>query len=124
MALATPGDTLNVLSFDSIDVYTAPVGTTGPTDTATSLNVAFKLNGLLSDDELTSSLAVDRNELRALGGKLVRVKRTSQTRSFSWTFLENSHQVWTIANPGSTAATAAGVTTRTVKSQTSRTTRW
>src|SRR5215216_1358924 len=105
MPLATPNDTLNVLSFDTIDVYTAPVGTTGPTDTATALNVAFKLNGLLSDDELTSSLSVDRNELRALGGKLVRVKRTSQTRSFAWTFLENSHQVWTLANPGSTAAT-------------------
>ena len=118
MPLATPGDTNNVRSWDTIDVYTAAVGSTAPTDVATALNAAFKATGLLSDDELTRTLAVDRTELRALGGKLVRVKRTSQTRSITFTALENSHQVFTIANPGSTATTTTGITTRTIKSQT------
>lgn len=120
MALATPGDTTNVRSWDTIDIYTAPVGTAGPTDVSTALNVAFKNNGLMSDEELTKTLTVDRTELRAMGGKLVRVKRTAQTRSFTWTWLENSHQAWTVENPGSTAATATGITTRTIKSQTTQ----
>ena len=118
MALATPGDRANVRSWDSIDVYTAVVGSTAPTDVATALAAAFTAIGLLSEDEFTRTFEVDRNELRSLGGNLVRVKRQAQTVSFAFTALENSHKVFTVANPGSTAVTATGITTRTFKKQT------
>lgn len=118
MPLATPMDPDNVRSWDSITFFTGAVGSTAPTDTTTALDAAFKNNGLISEDDLTQSVNVDRNELHSQGGKLVRVKRTSQTRQWTVTLLENSHQVFTIANPGSTAATATGVTTRHYKAQT------
>lgn len=118
MALATPGDRANVRSWDLVEVFSAPVGTTMPVDTATALNVAFKSLGLMSEDELTLSFEMDRTEHRSMGGELVKVKRQAQSRRFTFTALENSHEVFTVANPGSTATTATGITTRTVKKQT------
>jgi hypothetical protein len=118
MPLATPNNVDSIRAWDQVDIYTGVVGTTLPTDTTTALAVGFTAMGLMSDDELTRTHNVDRNELRAFGGQLVRVKRQAQSLQFVWTALENTHKVWQMANPGSTAVTATGVTTRTVKAQT------
>jgi hypothetical protein len=118
MPLATPGDRANIRAWDSIDVYTAVVGSTAPTDTSTALNAAFTALGLMSDDQLVRTRNVDRTELRSLGGRMVRVKRQAQSVQFGFTALENSHKVFTVANPGSSAVTATGITTRTFKEQT------
>jgi hypothetical protein len=103
---AVAGDRANVRSYDFIDVYTAPVGTTLPTDVVTALNASFTAVGLLSEDELTRAMSMDRTELRSLGGRRVRVKRTGETRQFTWTALENTDKVFKLANPGSTSVTS------------------
>jgi hypothetical protein len=105
---AIAGDRTNVRSYDFIDVYTAASGTTLPTDVTTALSPGFTPVGLLSEDELTRAMNMDRNELRSLGGRLVRVKRTGETRQFTWTCLENTDKVFKLANPGSTSATTGG----------------
>lgn len=118
MALATPNETGNVRAWDTIDVYTAIVGSTLPTTPAVALDAAFTALGLMSDDEFTRTRNVDRTELRSLGGRLVRTKRQAQTMSMSFTALENSHKVFTIANPGSSATTSTGTTTRIYREHT------
>lgn len=118
MPVAVGGSSTNIRAWDTVDVYTAPTGSTLPTDTSTALNAAFTAVGLMSEDEIVRTRNVDRNELRSLGGRLVRVKRSAQSMQFAFTALENIHKVFTVANPGSTAATATGTTTRTYKEQT------
>jgi len=118
MPLVTPGLTDSVRAWDIADVYTAPTGSTAPTDTTTALNAAFVNMGLMDEEQMTWTRNVDRNELRSMGGRMVRVKRQAQSMQFSFTPLENSHEVFLRANPGSSAATATGITTRTFKSQT------
>jgi hypothetical protein len=117
MPVAVGGDRANVRSWDVADVYTAVVGSTAPTDTSTALAAAFTAVGLLSEDGLTRTRNVDRNELRSLGGKIVRVKRSSQSTQIGFTALENIHKVFLTANPGSSAVTATSITTRTVREQ-------
>ena len=112
------GDRVNIRSWDIVKVYVAPVGTAVPTDVATALNALFIYLGLMSEDEYVTSRAEDRNELRSMGGDLVRTKVTGQTRSFAFTALENTDQVFKAANPGSTSATVTTITTRSYKKRT------
>jgi hypothetical protein len=118
MPLATPGASANAISYDLATVWTAVTGSAAPTDTTTSLNAAFKALGLLSEDNVTLTFNQDRTELHSMGGITIRVKRTGQSKQFAFTAIENSHQVFTVGHPGSTAVTATGITTRTYKAQT------
>lgn len=118
MARATGGNPTNIRSYDLAVVYTAPLGTAAPTDVVTALNASFLSLGLLSEDGVTRTLNMDRTELKSMGGSLVRVKRTSQSVQFTFVALENIDEVFVRANPGSTSATATGITTRTYKAQT------
>lgn len=113
------GNRDNVRVYDLADVYTAPVGTAGPTDIATALNALFTPVGLLSEDGINRTRDVDRTEHRSYGGVIVKATRTAQTLSFGFTALENTDKVFKLANPGSTSATVTLITTRTVKAQVS-----
>lgn len=98
------------------DIYVAPVGTTGPTDLATALNVAFKPVGLLGTDGLTEGRDEDVNDFFAWGGILVRSVRSKHKRTFKFVTLEDNKVTFDLQNPGSTiGAAAAGITTRTIK---------
>lgn len=112
------GTAANVRVYDTMDVYTGPVGTVGPTNTATALTAAFTAVGLLSEDGFTRGNDVTRTEHRSYGGVIVKATRTAQTRSVNFMCLEDTDKVFKLANPGSTAVTATGITTRTFKAQT------
>lgn len=109
------GDVANPRIWANADVYVAPVGTAGPTDTSTALNVAFEAVGLLSEDGMTESREDETADHYAWGGILVRTTRSKHKRTFTVTVLEDNPTVWELVNPGSTAVTATGTTTRTVK---------
>jgi hypothetical protein len=118
MTLAIPKDPLNVRLWDTVDVYTATAGSTLPTDTTTALNAAFINLGLLTEDNVVRSRNVDITDVRSLGGDLVRRKRSGQMMEIGFTAMENSHEVFRRANPGSSATTTTGITTRLYKKQT------
>lgn len=109
------GDTANPRIWLNADAYVAPVGTTAPTDLTTALNVAFKALGLLSEDGLSETRENDTTDHYAWGGILYRTTRSKHKRTLKITALEDNLVVWGLVNPGSTAVTASGVTTRTVK---------
>ena len=109
------GDTANPRIWINADVYVAPVGTSAPTDTTTALNVAYEALGLLSEDGMTESRDQDSTDFYAYGGILVRTVRSKFKRTFKVIALEDTPVVFDLVNPGSSASTAGGVTTRTVK---------
>lgn len=116
---ATAGDTANVRVWLNGDVRVATVGTTAPTDTSTAWAAGWSKLGLLSEDGLTTEMENDSNDFFAWGGIKVKTVRSKFSRTFKVTALENSDVVYKLVNPGSTSATATGITTRTVKNPTS-----
>jgi hypothetical protein len=115
MARAVGGSSTNTRAWDLAVVYTAPVGTAAPTDTTTPLNALFLSLGLLSEDGVTRTVNQDRTDLKTMGGVVAKTKITGQSVQFTFTAEENIDEVFVRANPGSTSATATGVTTRTYK---------
>ncbi|MFI5808975.1 hypothetical protein [Streptomyces sp. NPDC051561] len=113
------GDTDNPRLWEGADMYAAPVGTTAPTDIVTPIAATWKAVGLLSEDGASESRDQDSNDHYAWGGVLVRTTKSKHKRQIKITCLEDNLVVFGLVNPGSTAATAAGVTTRTVKVPTS-----
>jgi hypothetical protein len=112
------GDTDNPRIWLGADVYVGAVGSTAPTDTTTALDAAFKALGLLSEDGMTEKRDQSSDDYYAWGGVLVRTVRSKFKRTFVVTALEDNATVFALVNPGSTAATATGTTTRTVKNPT------
>lgn len=110
------GDVANPRVWTGCDAYVGPLGTTAPTDITTALNAAFLPFGLLSEDGLTETRAQDTTDFYAWGGIYVRTVRSKFKRQIKITALEDNPVVWGLVNPGSTSATATGITTRTVKS--------
>lgn len=113
------GDTDNPRIWLLGDVFVAPVGTTAPTTVSAALDDAFDALGLLSEDGLTESRDEDSTDHYAWGSILIRTVRSKHKRTFKVTALEDNPVVFDLVNPGSTATTASGVTTRTVKVPTS-----
>ncbi|MGA5869251.1 hypothetical protein [Streptomyces cinereoruber] len=109
------GDTDNPRLWEGADLYVAPVGTTAPTDIATPLAAAWKAAGLLSEDGASESRDQDSTDHYAWGGVLIRTTRSKHKRTITVTCLEDNLVVFDLVNPGSTASTTGGVTTRTVK---------
>ncbi len=69
-------------------IWAAPVGTTLPTDTSTSLDVAFKCLGYCSEDGLTNSTSIDSTDIKAWGGDTVLNIQTSKDDTFGFTLIE------------------------------------
>ena len=108
------GDVANPRVWLLADVYVAPIGSTEPTNTTTALDAAWEALGLLSEDGMSESRDEDATDHYAYGGILVRQTRTRHKRSFKVTVLEDTPAVFDLVNPGSTASTSGGITTRTV----------
>jgi hypothetical protein len=109
------GDTDNPRLWTGADFYAAPVGTAAPTDVATTLAAAWLAVGLLSEDGASESRDQDSTDHYAWGGKLVRTTRSKHKRQIKVTCLEDNLVVFGLVNPGSTATTTGGVTTRVIK---------
>lgn len=69
-------------------IWAAPVGTTLPTDTSTSLDAAFKCLGYCSEDGLTNSTSIDSTDIKAWGGDTVLNIQTSKDDTFGFTLIE------------------------------------
>lgn len=92
----------------------APVGTAGPTDLVTALNVAFVDAGYLTEEGVTFDPSVDITEIPAWQSQYA-VRRFVASRSFDITFtmLQMSKANFIFAMGGGDIATATGVHTYT-----------
>ncbi|MGW6920848.1 phage tail tube protein [Streptomyces sp. NPDC054950] len=111
------GNVKNPRLWEGADLWTAPVATALPADLDDAMGTvpAWKAVGLLSEDGASESRDEDSTDFYAWGGKLIRTKRSKHKRTISVTALEDNLTVFGLVNPGSTAVTASGVNTRTVK---------
>jgi hypothetical protein len=69
-------------------IWVAPKGSTLPTDTATTLDAAFKCLGYCSDDGLTNSTDLESETIKAWGGDTVLTIQTSKEDRFGFTLIE------------------------------------
>lgn len=69
-------------------IYTAPVGTTLPTDAATALDAAFVGLGYVSEDGLTNDNSPESDSVKAWGGDTVLALQTDRPDTFGFTLLE------------------------------------
>lgn len=69
-------------------VYSAPLGTTLPTDATTALNAAFKALGYISEDGMTNSNTPSSEKIKAWGGDTVANPQTEKEDTFTYTLIE------------------------------------
>lgn len=100
------GDALNTTLWQGADVYIAPEGTAGPTDTTAAWAVDWKAVGLLDGENgIEESRDGDTSEHYAWGGILFRRTSSKHKRSFKFVALEDNDTVYSLVNPGSPART-------------------
>lgn len=115
------GTTTNARSWTAADVYTAPLGTTAPTDVSTawaSVSASWLAVGLLSEDGMSLENSETITRHYAYGNIYVRAMRSKRTETFKFAVLEDNTTVFGLLRPGSSYSTSGGVTTRTLKSPT------
>ncbi|EKF50908.1 hypothetical protein [Lactococcus garvieae] len=69
-------------------IYSAPKGTTLPTDAKKILDPAFKPLGYVSEDGLTNSNSASSDSIKAWGGDTVATVQTGKEDTFSYTLIE------------------------------------
>lgn len=97
-------------------IYTAPVGTTAPTDTTAALNAAFLDCGWVDENGITVTPQGSTTELKGITGATLAFIKDGDGFEYTCTLTESSATTASLLAPNSTAVTAAGITTRTVKS--------
>jgi len=69
-------------------VYTAPIGTTLPTDATSELDSEFKGLGYISEDGMTNENTPESENIKAWGGDTVANVQTSKEDRFTYTLIE------------------------------------
>jgi len=69
-------------------IYTAPLGTTLPTDAITKLAAEFKGLGYISEDGLVNTNTPDSDSIKAWGGDTVAVVQKGKEDTFQYTLIE------------------------------------
>lgn len=70
-------------------IYSAPLGTTLPTNATAALNAAFTALGYVSQDGLVHSNSMTRENFRAWGGDIVDSELSEKTDTFKFTLIES-----------------------------------
>ncbi len=73
-------------------VYTAPAGTTLPTDAQTALSDQYKALGYISEDGITLNTDRSSESIKAWGGDTVLTPTTGVEYSFGMTFIETTRE--------------------------------
>lgn len=97
----------NVRAWGDTSVYVLPAYSYVPSD-LTAVPAAAADLGWLSEDGIAEAIARDKKEVKANGGKVVRVLRTSDSRSFKIQCLETRASVLGLTRPGSTPVSSGG----------------
>lgn len=69
-------------------VFRAPLGTALPTDAKTTLNVAFKDLGYISDDGMSNENSPESEDFKAWGGDIVYSSQTEKPDKFKFKLIE------------------------------------
>ncbi|AYN58493.1 major tail protein [Arthrobacter phage Liebe] len=110
------GDAKQTTLWQGADVFIAPEGTAGPTDTTTAWGIDWEAVGLLDGEEgFTEGRDQDTSEHYAWGGHLYRRTTSKHKRSFKFVALEDNDVVFDLVNPGSTRTSVGGVRTGVIK---------
>jgi len=112
------GDVDNANAWDRGVFYSAPKGTTAPTDTTTAFSATWEDAGLLGESGLTREREQSFTDKFDWSGTLVRSIKGTEKRTFKVTVIEDNDTVFKLTNPGSESSTTTGVTTRIVKTTT------
>lgn len=72
-------------------VFSAPTGTTLPTDTTTALDNAFKCLGYISDAGVTNGMTRESESIKAWGGDTVMTTQTSFEDKWTFTPIEGAN---------------------------------
>lgn len=109
------GTVENVRIWTSADVYTAPEGTTLPTDISGSLSAFDPVGYISQDDAISLEWSSDDTDHYAYGSVYIRKTSIKAKQTLNFTALEDTDIVFQLAYPGSDAEETDGVTTRTIR---------
>jgi hypothetical protein len=112
------GDAKETQLWQGADVYIAPVGTAGPTDTTAAWAAGWTAVGLLDGEAgFEESRESESSEHYAWGGVLFKRTSGKHKRTFKFVALEDNDVVFDLVNPGSTRTVdgLTGVRTSVVK---------
>ena len=91
MAESTTNNAANVSAGKGVKggyIYSAPVGTTLPTDIETELDPAFKVLGFISEDGYVETVEEDSNDIVDMNGDLMDSSSSNRVESAQFTLAE------------------------------------